>query len=162
MWTDGSQNTETNFAENSGLEGEQCCVKTGERGWRGEDCSALLHGVCQYHVEEYISHPGHLSSDPGRNGVTVTWARGDQGWAPSSTTLTCCLARHLDTEDASAGSECVVREVGQGVYQYFIDGLEHFSEYNITVSVWLDFFNASKSATLVGRTCETFINLELF
>ena len=29
MWTDGSQNDNTNFAEHSGLEGDHCCVKVG-------------------------------------------------------------------------------------------------------------------------------------
>ena len=48
MWTDGSENLQTNFAENSELEGGQCCVKTGARGWRGAACQSLLYGVCQY------------------------------------------------------------------------------------------------------------------
>ena len=38
MWTDGAINTVTNFALNSELEGDKCCVKAGGRGWRGEKC----------------------------------------------------------------------------------------------------------------------------
>ena len=43
MWTDGAINTVTNFALNSELEGDKCCVKAGGRGWRGEKCGELGH-----------------------------------------------------------------------------------------------------------------------
>ena len=29
MWTDGSANSHTNFAADSGLEAEHCCIKVG-------------------------------------------------------------------------------------------------------------------------------------
>ena len=41
MWTDGAINTVTNFALNSELEGDKCCVKAGGQGWRGEKCGEL-------------------------------------------------------------------------------------------------------------------------
>ena len=156
MWTDGSQNTETNFADNPGLEGEQCCVKTGKRGWRGEECSALLHGVCQYHVENYISAPQHLVAEPQENGIIVTWSHGDDGWVASSNTVTCCFVRALDEDAQKAESdyECVEKEVDSGTYQLFIGDLDSFSEYEITVRVWLNFFNVSKSSSFFGRTCK--------
>ena len=34
MWTDGSRNSHTNFAADSGLEGDHCCIKVKEPGWR--------------------------------------------------------------------------------------------------------------------------------
>ena len=42
MWTDGAHNAVTNFALNSELEGDKCCVKAGGRGWRGEKCGELV------------------------------------------------------------------------------------------------------------------------
>ena len=42
MWTDGAHNTVTNFALNSELEGDKCCVKAGGRGWRGEKCGEFV------------------------------------------------------------------------------------------------------------------------
>lgn len=42
MWTDGAHNAVTNFALNSELEGDKCCVKAGGRGWRGEKCGEFV------------------------------------------------------------------------------------------------------------------------
>ena len=48
MWTDGAHNAVTNFALNSELEGDKCCVKAGGRGWRGEKCgeSVIVTVLC--------------------------------------------------------------------------------------------------------------------
>ena len=155
MWTDGSQNRATNFALNSGLEGDQCCVKAGKRGWRGEECSALLHGVCQYQVQNYLSAPQHMVAEPGLGALTVRWSHGDDGWVPSSTTVTCCYVKPVEKDNLETKShKCVDKSVESDTYQVLVDGLETFSEYDITVEAWLDFFNISKTSEFVGRTCK--------
>ena len=62
MWTDGSQNEHTNFATDSGLEGDHCCVKTGPGGWRGAACDQLLHGVCEARAPSHTSRVLHLTN----------------------------------------------------------------------------------------------------
>ena len=160
MWTDGSQNRATNFALNSGLEGDQCCVKAGKRGWRGEECSALLHGVCQYQVQNYLSAPQHMVAEPGLGALTVRWSHGDDGWVPSSTTVTCCYVKPVEEDLFETKShKCVDKSVESDTYQVLVDGLETFSEYDITVEAWLDFFNISKTSEFVGRTCKFLLTL---
>ena len=64
MWTDGSENSDTHFAPDSGLEGDHCCVKAGRSGWRGGLCSALLHGVCEFGVTgPLLANPGTLTAE---------------------------------------------------------------------------------------------------
>ena len=57
MWSDGSAQSNTNFAADSGLDGGHCCVKveavpvTNVSKWKGEKCSTILHGICEFRVE---------------------------------------------------------------------------------------------------------------
>ena len=102
MWTDGSDNLETNFADNSELEGGQCCVKTGARGWRGAACQSLLYGVCQYQVapSSLLASPSYTLT-PLHRGLRLSWAcKHCQGWLPSSLSITLCLARRLASHSA--------------------------------------------------------------
>ena len=98
MWTDGSDNVVTNFALNSELEGDQCCVKTGSRGWRGHTCQGIMYGVCQYQVDtSHLMYPLQYAVTPGDRSVTLTW-QWDMcdmciGWRPSHVTLSACLVR---------------------------------------------------------------------
>ena len=56
MWSDGSAQSNTNFAADSGLDGGHCCVKveavsgTNTSKWKGEKCSTILHGICEFRV----------------------------------------------------------------------------------------------------------------
>ena len=158
MWTDGSQNSETNFAANSGLEGSSCCIKTGQRGWRGEKCSALLHGVCQYQAgSKNLASLKDIVTTPGAFGIDVAWTVGNEGWAPSLVTVRGCSVKSLNT-DPRAGNEeigehCTEKEVEAGS-EVFLDDLHPFTEYNIILTSALDYFNESASYTVVGRTCQ--------
>ena len=107
MWTDGSENLQTNFADNSELEGGQCCVKTGARGWRGAACQSLLYGVCQHEVSlsSLLASPSY-SVTPLHRGLRLSWSCGQcQGWQPSHFSITICLARRLEEPHQPAGDE---------------------------------------------------------
>ena len=71
MWSDGSDNDHTNFATDSGLEGEHCCIRTGARGWRGDTCDTLVVGVCERSVGRVLSHPGSLVITSGHGLLAV-------------------------------------------------------------------------------------------
>jgi len=57
MWSDGSAQTNTNFAPDSGLDGTHCCIKvetdqtTLNSTWKGEKCNTIMHGICEHHVK---------------------------------------------------------------------------------------------------------------
>ena len=161
MWTDGTQNTETNFAPNSGLEGENCCVKTGERGWRGEKCESLLHGICQQNVDPEIRSIVNPQVVPGSKKLIINWNYQGEGWLPSAVLVNCCFMRGLRTtaNDKEVSRECVQLNADINRSQVIVDDLEDFSEYNVTLYSWLTFFNISKETSFLGRTCE--LNLKL-
>ena len=158
MWTDGSENKQTNFAENSELAGGQCCVKTGARGWRGAACLSLLYGVCQHQVRlpALLASP-QFSLSPRHRGLSLAWNCSlCQGWQPSSLSLTLCLQRRLEDREASSQEDC--RELTTEDEQFReIGGLQPFAEYKLEVTAFLEFFNLTTTTTLFGRTCELII-----
>ena len=153
MWTDGSLTDHTHFATDSGLEGGHCCVKTGARGWRGGTCDALLHGVCESHVSRVLAHPESrdLSVTPGRGLLAVRWAKvTGRGWLPSRWLVSACLVRgiaHVAHEDTCVSEVLQSKAVG-----VIFKKLSGFSEYNVTVTSYLDHFNQSDSSFKLGRT----------
>ena len=159
MWTDGSENRLTNFADNSELAGGQCCVKTGARGWRGAPCESLLYGVCQYQVRRasLLASP-YFSLTPRDRGLRLDWNCSlCQGWQPSSLSISLCLQRRLMESTASTEEDC--REVTTEDEQFTeIRGLQPFAEYKLEVTAFLEFFNLTTSTTLFGRTCELLLN----
>ena len=160
MWTDGSENRETNFADNSELAGGQCCVKAGARGWRGAPCESVLYGVCQYqvHLASLLAFP-HFTTTPRHRGLTLAWNCSlCQGWQPSSLSITLCLQRRLEDRGASTGEDC--REVTTEEEQSKdILGLQPFAEYKLEVTAFLEFFNLTTTTTLLGRTCKFLLNI---
>ena len=155
MWTDGSENLQTNFAENSELSGGQCCVKAGARGWRGAPCDSLLYGVCQYQVSpaSLLASPA-FSLTPRHRGLSLAWTCSDcQGWQPSSLAITVCLQRRLEDREAATEEDC--REVtAEDEQSRDILGLQPFAEYKLEVTAFLEFFNMTSTTTLFGRTCK--------
>ena len=155
MWTDGSENRETNFAENSELAGGQCCVKTGGRGWRGAACESLLYGVCQYEVSlaSLLARPKYHIT-PLHTGLRLAWTcKHCQGWQPSSLSIILCLHKRLGDSLANTGEDC--REINTEAEQFRdILGLEPYAEYKLEVTEFLEFFNMTSSLTLFGRSCK--------
>ena len=155
MWTDGSENRQTNFADNSELAGGQCCVKAGARGWRGASCSSLLYGVCQYQVDlaSLLASPT-FSLTPRHRGLRLAWSCSlCQGWQPSSLSITLCLHQRLADRTASIEEDC--REVtSEDEQSRDILGLQPFAEYKLEVTAFLEFFNLTTRTTLFGRTCK--------
>ena len=155
MWTDGSENLQTNFAENSELEGGQCCVKTGARGWRGAACQSLLYGVCQYQVStsSLLATPSY-SITPLSAGLRLTWSCAQcRGWQPSLLSVRVCLTRRLDHHQLVTDQDC--REVSSHQDQHLdILGLLTFAEYKLEITSDLEFFNLTSSHSLYGRTCK--------
>ena len=163
MWTDGSENLQTNFADNSELEGGQCCVKTGARGWRGAACQSLLYGVCQHEVSlsSLLASPSY-SVKPLHTGLRLSWSCGQcQGWQPSHFSITICLARRLEEPHQPAGQEDC-QEVSSH-HQHFRDivGLHTFAEYKLEVTAFLEFYNLTSSHSLFGRTCKCNMNTKI-
>ena len=156
MWTDGSQNQNTNFAEHSGLEGDHCCVKAGLGGWRGEDCSSLLHGVCEYHVTELLSAPADVHGEGiSTDSLSINWTETCAHWTPSMWTVTVCYLQSLAIEaPQDSHVPCSSTDFRDFLEHVTITGLQAFSEYNYTVTARLDFFNISRATTCVARTCQ--------
>ena len=156
MWTDGSQNQNTNFAEHSGLEGDHCCVKAGLGGWRGEDCSSLLHGGCEYHVTELLSAPADVHGEGiSTDSLSINWTETCAHWTPSKWTVTVCYLHSLDTPGKTISrTPCSSTDYANGTNQTIISGLQAFSEYSFTVSAKLNYFKASRAITRLARTCQ--------
>jgi len=169
MWTDGSTNSHTNFAADSGLEVDHCCIKAGRAGWRGGSCSSLLHGVCEFGVTgELLADPGTLVAEGGRGLLAVRWGRADWGWVPSSWIVTCCFLRPLsapssafsfssttepsNTLDVSKSAACITETLESKAVGVIFKKLQHFSEFNVTVTSFLEFFNRTQSTHTIART----------
>ena len=153
MWTDGSTNGHTNFAKDSGLEGGHCCIKAGVSGWRGGLCDSLLHGVCQSDAPQVLAHPRKLSVEGGRGMLAVRWEKNKEGWIPSMLAVRCCLVRYLE-KSGSQNKECSTETLLPTAVGVIFKKLEEFSEYNISVTSYLDVFNITVSSSLLGRTCK--------
>ena len=98
IWTDGSNNEHANFAKDSKLEGDRCCIKSGLTGWRGGDCKEVLHGVCEAEAteEELLAAPEKVFVEGGKDMLAVRWKRSQQGWSPTRWEVTCCHIRSLN------------------------------------------------------------------
>ena len=153
MWTDGSANGHTNFAKDSGLGGGHCCIKAGGSGWRGGLCDSLLHGVCQSEAAQVLAHPGKLIVEGGRGMLGVRWEKNNEGWIPSMLVVRCCFVRYLD-RGGSHNRECLTETLLPRAVGVIFKKLEQFSEYNISLTSYLDIFNKTASSSLLGRTCK--------
>ena len=176
MWTDGAHNTVTNFALNSELEGDKCCVKAGGRGWRGEKCGewdqellqhllcdsagGILYGVCQYSVDltRVLSQPS-VAITPGHKSLHLSLDTCDTcpGWRPTRVSLSACLKRSLEdgSEYSASGGNCVMAQttVSSGASDVItIGNLSMFAEYEIEIDFNLEFFNATSLYRVQGRT----------
>ena len=76
----------------SGLDGSHCCIKVEITGnvsaWKGESCSTMLQGICEYHVEEYLDTPSDVYGQGFTpNAVNVSWSTDSLYWQPSVYTI---------------------------------------------------------------------------
>jgi hypothetical protein len=61
MWSDGSAQSNTNFAADSGLDGVHCCVKveatpgTNASKWKGEKCSTILVMILSFNLFPFVT-----------------------------------------------------------------------------------------------------------
>ncbi len=87
MWSDGSAEFNTNFATNSGLDGNHCCVKVevepvaNNSKWKGETCDTLLHGICEFSVDNYLDTPSDVFGkglSPGS--INMSWTTDGMFW----------------------------------------------------------------------------------
>ena len=114
---------------------------------RGGTCDSLLHGVCESHVARVLAHPESrdLSVTPGRGLLAVRWAKvTGRGWLPSRWLVSACLVRgiaHVAHEDTCVSEMLQSKAVG-----VIFKKLSWFSEYNVTVTSYLDHFNQSDSS----------------
>ena len=162
MWTDGSLTDHTHFAPDSGLEGGHCCVKTGRGGWRGGTCDTLLHGACESHVSRVLAHPSHLTVTPGRGLLAVRWDKvTGQGWLPSRWLVRCCHVRTIGHVSHNSNDTCVSEVLQSKAVGVIFKKLSRFSEYNVTVTSYLDHFNQSDTTFKLGRTRNFFTTLSL-
>ena len=155
MWTDGSDNVHTNFAINSQLEGDKCCVKTGAAGWRGEHCDGLLYGVCQYELDtDQLMSPVQFRVTPLQQAVSLSWSACHTcgGWRPSHVSLTACNIGAVGGQQGQQAMDCVQLETDMARDGVVITGLLHFSEYEVKLDTKLDYFNVSSASMLRART----------
>ena len=58
MWTDGSANSHTNFAADSGLEAEHCCIKVGGAQLSGFASDILTECLQLMTISDYLQETG--------------------------------------------------------------------------------------------------------
>ena len=124
-------------------------------GWRGGLCDTLLHGVCESHVSNVLAHPAQLTVSSGRGLLAVRWDKSQRGWMPSRWLVRCCLIQklyHPETTELPSEPECVSEVLLSKAVGVIFKKLNSFSEYNVTVTSFLDHFNQSDSTFKLGRT----------
>jgi hypothetical protein len=87
MWSDGSAQLNTNFASDSGLDGNHCCVKVeveksfNNSLWKGENCDTMLQGICEFNVQEYLDTPSDVfGQGMTPNAINVSWSTDGIYW----------------------------------------------------------------------------------
>ena len=130
--------------------------QAGRRGWKGEPCSALLHGVCEYSLEEsapLLAAPQALTwvpSSPGSSSLALTWVPGP-GWLPTHWTATACPLRHLGGEEGLEEG-CTRLLVESTTTTTVLGGLQAFTEYRVSLAAVLGNTNISTSTERLART----------
>ena len=85
----------------------------------------------------------------------IRWDKSSAGWLPSRWRVRCCHVRHLDLSLAArVAGECVEDVLQSEAVGVIFKKLEHFSEYNVTVTSDLDHFIQSDASFQLGRTRE--------
>lgn len=161
MWSDGSAELSTNFAFNSGLDGGHCCIKVdivhqprlnSSSVWKGENCATYLHGICEYQVTDYLDQPMNLVGTAlSPESINLTWSGAMKFWQPQEFMVVYCHVRHLSVASLPIrGNFCRYDTVKD--QSLIIEGLEPFSEYNISIIGKLPPFEKTAPALGSART----------
>ena len=102
-----------------------------------------------------LAHPGKLSVEGGRGMLAIRWEKSSAGWIPSKWVVRCCFVRSMDGSHSDPEKrECLTETLLPRAVGVIFKKLEQFSEYNISVSSYLDVFNKTRSSSVLGRTCK--------
>ena len=132
--------------------------QAGTRGWKGEPCTALLHGVCEYSLAPgppLLGPPQSLAAVPGPqpSGLALSWAPGP-GWGPTHWTIEVCPVRSLAGGEEGALGPCTEEKVPGARTQAVVVGLRPYTEYRVTVTAGLGSLDLSSQGEVVARTGE--------
>ena len=132
--------------------------QAGTRGWKGEPCTALLHGVCEYSLAPgppLLGPPQSLAVVPGPqpSSLALSWAPGP-GWGPTHWELAVCPVRSLAGGEEEALGPCTEEKVPGARTRAVVGGLRPYTEYRVTVTAGLGSLDLSSQGEVVARTGE--------
>ena len=110
-----------------------------------------------FSLSDYVDRPDKITAvGTSPTSFNVSWEGENRFWRPDSFSVITCHVKYLSKSSAGSTSkeECQYQEVeGEDAFATF-EGLEHFSEYNVTIVGKLYNFEKTVVSNSVARTRE--------
>ena len=170
LWSSGNPTRYTNFAYDSMLDGQHCCIKMdvvleleeddgndNATQWKGENCQRIMQGICEFQVQPQLDSPANLTAIPvSSSAIQLTWNVTAHFWLPERFQVEFCHVRSLSSAALTlTGSTCNKEIVEGSIRNFTLHDLMSFSEYRISITGNSSIFEAaSNSVQILARTRE--------
>ncbi|XP_054706745.1 uncharacterized protein LOC129216555 [Uloborus diversus] len=138
------------MAKNSGVtaSSESCCRALNEGGklkLTGGNCKDKYPYICKYLFDELMMIPSELKiTSQSWNSIEISWKRPDESWLPTFYNVRACAKTTV--------VECIVTEEIQSRWDFQIQNLKEFTNYELTVEALLKPVNIKTTAQTFAMT----------